>query len=97
MIHTLVVSQFSKMLGNLLAILNEAEKYAGEKKFDVAVLLQARLVGRAVVHQQRRAGAQRHAAGQRLEPQLHRSHLAVLAGHLDDAQPALGRAHHAAQ
>lgn len=43
MIHTLVVSQFSKMLGNLLAILNEAEKYAGEKKFDVAVLLQARL------------------------------------------------------
>ena len=43
MIHTLVVSQFSKMLGNLLVILNEAEKYAGEKKFDVAVLLQARL------------------------------------------------------
>ncbi len=43
MIHTLVVSQFSKMLGNLVAILNEAEKYAGEKKFDVAVLLQARL------------------------------------------------------
>ena len=43
MIHTLVVRQFSKMLGNLVAILNEAEKYAGEKKFDVAVLLQARL------------------------------------------------------
>ena len=43
MIHTLVVGQFSKMLGNLLAILNEAEKYAAEKKFDVAVLLQSRL------------------------------------------------------
>ena len=43
MIHTLVVRQFSKMLGNLVAILSEAEKYAGEKKFDVAVLLQARL------------------------------------------------------
>ena len=43
MIHTLVVRQFSKMLGNLVAILGEADKYAGEKKFDVAVLLQARL------------------------------------------------------
>lgn len=43
MIHTLVVRQFSKMLGNLLAILNEAEKFATEKKFDVAVLLQSRL------------------------------------------------------
>jgi len=43
MIHTLVVRQFSKMLGNLVSILNEAEKYAGEKKFDVAILLQARL------------------------------------------------------
>ena len=43
MIHTLVVRQFSKMLGNLVAILGEAEKYASEKKFDVAVLLQARL------------------------------------------------------
>ena len=39
MIHTLVVRQFSKMLGNLVAILGEADKYAGEKKFDVAVLL----------------------------------------------------------
>lgn len=43
MIHTLVVPQFTKMLDNLLAILNEAEKYAGEKKFDVGVLLQSRL------------------------------------------------------
>ena len=43
MIHALVSTQFPKMLGNLLAILNEAEKYAGEKKFDMAVLLQSRL------------------------------------------------------
>lgn len=43
MIHTLVVGQFSKMLGNPLEILNEAEKNAGERKFDVAVLLHARL------------------------------------------------------
>lgn len=43
MIHTLVVQQFSKMLRNLLAILDEAEKYAAEKKFDVAILLQSRL------------------------------------------------------
>ena len=43
MIHTIVVGQFSKMLGNLQAILGEAEKYAGEKKFDVGVLLQSRL------------------------------------------------------
>lgn len=43
MIHTVVVTQFSKMLTNLLAILNEAEKFAGEKKFETGVLLQARL------------------------------------------------------
>ncbi len=43
MIQTLVVRQFSKMLGNLTEILNDAEKYAGERKFDVAVLLHARL------------------------------------------------------
>ncbi len=43
MIHSLVVGQFSKMLGNLVEILNEADKYAGEKKFDAAVLLHARL------------------------------------------------------
>ncbi len=44
MFYELVVSQFTKMLGNLLAILDEAAKYAGEKQFDVGVLLQSRLV-----------------------------------------------------
>jgi hypothetical protein len=43
MIYQLVVPQFEKMLGNLLAVLNEAAKYAEEKKFEVDVLLQARL------------------------------------------------------
>lgn len=43
MIHAIVVSQFTKMLTNLLAILAEAEKFAGEKKFDMSVLLQSRL------------------------------------------------------
>ena len=43
MIYDLVVPQFTKMLGNLLSILDEAEKYAAEKKFDVGVLLQSRL------------------------------------------------------
>lgn len=43
MIHAIVVTQFSKMLTNLLAILGEAEKFAGEKKFDAGVLLQSRL------------------------------------------------------
>jgi len=43
MIYELVVPQFTKMLGNLLAILDEAEKFAGEKKFEVGVLLQSRL------------------------------------------------------
>ncbi len=43
MIHDIVVSQFTKMLNNLLAILGEAEKFAAEKKFDVAILLQSRL------------------------------------------------------
>jgi hypothetical protein len=42
-IHAIVVSQFSKMLANLVAILGEAEKFAGEKKFDAGVLLQSRL------------------------------------------------------
>jgi hypothetical protein len=41
--HAIVVNQFSKMLKNLLAILGEAEKTAAEKKFDMAVLLNARL------------------------------------------------------
>lgn len=43
MIHAIVVTQFSKMLNNLLAILGEAEKFAAEKKVDAAILLQARL------------------------------------------------------
>jgi hypothetical protein len=43
MIHAIVVTQFTKMLTNLLAILAEAEKFASEKKFDVSVLLQSRL------------------------------------------------------
>jgi hypothetical protein len=43
MIHAIVVTQFSKTLTNLLAILGDAEKFAGEKKFDAAVLLQSRL------------------------------------------------------
>jgi hypothetical protein len=43
MIHEIVVSQFGKMLGNLLAILGEAQKNAGERQFDVGVLLQSRL------------------------------------------------------
>jgi hypothetical protein len=44
MIYDVVVPQFTKMLGNLSAILDEAEKHAEEKKFDVGVLLQSRLV-----------------------------------------------------
>ena len=43
MIYELVVPQFAKMLGNLLTILDEAAKFADEKKFDVGVLLQSRL------------------------------------------------------
>ena len=43
MIYEIVVPQFTKMLGNLLAILDEAEKYAGAKQFEVGVLLQSRL------------------------------------------------------
>ena len=43
MIHAIVVTQFTKMLTNLLAILGEAEKFAGEKKFDTSILLQSRL------------------------------------------------------
>lgn len=44
MIYQLVVLQFSKILGNLLAILEKAAVYAEAKKFDLEVLLQARLV-----------------------------------------------------
>jgi len=43
MIHAVVVTQFTKMLNNLVAILGEAEKFAAEKKFDTAILLQSRL------------------------------------------------------
>lgn len=43
MIYPIVVPQFSKMLGNLAAILDKAAKYAEEKNFEVDVLLQARL------------------------------------------------------
>jgi len=42
-IHNVVVSQFTKMLGTLQAILDETAKYADEKKFDVEDLLQFRL------------------------------------------------------
>ncbi len=41
--YELVVPQFAKMLRNLLANLDEAGKYAGERKFEVDVLLQSRL------------------------------------------------------
>ncbi len=37
------INQFSKMLGNLSAMLDKAELRAREKKFDVDVLLQSRL------------------------------------------------------
>lgn len=43
MLYDLTVVQFSKMLGNLSAILDKAAAYADLKKFDVAVLLNARL------------------------------------------------------
>lgn len=43
MIYDLVVPQFAKMLGNLSANLDQAEKFAEQKKFDVDVLLQSRL------------------------------------------------------
>ena len=43
MIYESVVAQFSKMLTNLLAVLDDAAKYAAEKQFDVGVLLQSRL------------------------------------------------------
>lgn len=43
MLHQLTVIQFSKMLGNLSAILEKGAHYAEEKKFDVEVLLNSRL------------------------------------------------------
>ncbi|MSR14799.1 MAG: DUF1993 domain-containing protein [Gammaproteobacteria bacterium] len=42
MIHKMVV-QFSKLLGNLVPILDKAAAHAEAKKFEVEVLLQARL------------------------------------------------------
>ncbi len=43
MIYPLVVLQFNKMLGNLLTIIDKAAVHAEAKKFDIEVLLQARL------------------------------------------------------
>jgi hypothetical protein len=43
MFHSIVVTQFSKMLGNLQAILDKAAAHAHAKKFDMDVLLHARL------------------------------------------------------
>ena len=43
MIHAIVVTQFTKMLNNLTAILDEADSFAAAKKFEMAVLLQSRL------------------------------------------------------
>ncbi|MFT5175057.1 MAG: hypothetical protein ACI8W7_003246 [Gammaproteobacteria bacterium] len=43
MLYPIVISQFSKMLGNLVAILDKADAHAQANKFDIEVLLQARL------------------------------------------------------
>ena len=43
MIYPTVVVQFSKLLGNLTAMLDKAAEHAANKKFDMEVLLQARL------------------------------------------------------
>jgi uncharacterized protein len=43
MIYPTVIVQFSKLLGNLSAMLDTAAAHAVTKKFDVEVLLQARL------------------------------------------------------
>lgn len=43
MIYPIVITQFSKILRNLLAILDKAAVHAQAKKYDMAVLLQARL------------------------------------------------------
>jgi uncharacterized protein len=43
MIYELTNLQFAKMLGNLAAILMKAQQYADSKKFDIQVLLNARL------------------------------------------------------
>ena len=43
MIYKTVIPQFSKMLGNLVAILDKAAAHTETKKFEMDVLLQARL------------------------------------------------------
>lgn len=43
MIYPTVIVQFSKLLGNLNAMLDTAAAHAATKKFDIEVLLQARL------------------------------------------------------
>jgi hypothetical protein len=43
MFHSILTAQFPKMLGNLSSLLEIAEKHASEKKFEVEVLLNARL------------------------------------------------------
>ena len=43
MLYPIVISQFSKMLGNLVSILDKADAHAQANKFDMEVLLQARL------------------------------------------------------
>ena len=43
MIYPTVIVQFSKLLGNLTAMLDTAAEHAATKKFDMEVLLQARL------------------------------------------------------
>ncbi len=43
MLYQLVIPQFTKMLGNLLAMLDEGANYASTKNFEVEVLLQSRL------------------------------------------------------
>lgn len=43
MIFELTITQFTKMLHNLAAILDKAAGYADSKKFDVSVLMESRL------------------------------------------------------
>ena len=43
MIYPTVIVQFSKLLGNLTGLLDKAAEHAATKKFDMEVLLQARL------------------------------------------------------
>ena len=43
MMYKIVVTQFSKMLGNLQSIIDKAATHAEQKKFEMDVLLQSRL------------------------------------------------------